>query len=113
MNPGELAVSEGIIVAILTLIGVLFTGTMGYLGVRYSRQAAKSAKNVDDAVNHRHPSEPRLLDIIKEIRNSQALFQDRIDVIDLKLDMVHAELKEADRSADKRIHALENPEQGV
>lgn len=83
-------------IALLTLFGVVFSSVMAYLGVRYSRRAAKSAQSVDDAVNHRHPSEPRLLDIVKAIRDHQLRQDDRLDTFDMKLDLVHTELKAAD-----------------
>lgn len=88
--------SDAVLVALITLIGVLVTAVLAYMGARSSRSAAKHAEAVNDAVNHRHPAEPRLLDVVKSIRDHQLRQADRLDLFDLKLDMIQAELREAD-----------------
>jgi hypothetical protein len=49
-----------IAVALITLAGVIFSAVVGVLTKRF-------ASNINDAVNHRHASEPRLLDHIRRI----------------------------------------------
>lgn len=61
-----------VIIAFTTLTGVMFTAWLAY-------QGKKNAKDVNDAVNHRHPDQPRLIDYV--VRNDQ-----RIDVL---VDMVN------------------------
>lgn len=82
--------SEEIAVATITLAGVVVTAVLSYLAARSSRKAVNHVSAIDDAVNHRHPGEPRLLDIIKGIRANQEMFRDRIDIVDLKIDTMGA-----------------------
>lgn len=96
--------SDAVIVALVTLAGVTVTAVFGYLGARYSRKAARSAESVNDAVNHRLDGEPRLLDIVKEIRSHQLHHGDQIEIINLKIDL----MTQDQNSADKRIHRLED-----
>lgn len=52
-------------VAAITLLGVIFTAIMGY----YAR---KNTASINDAVNHRHESQPRLLDLVRTIAQEVA-----------------------------------------
>lgn len=96
--------SEAVIVALITLVGVVVTAGFGFLAAKNSRSAAKHASAINDAVNHRHAGEPRLLDVVKEIRQHQKLFDDRIDILSMKLDMTI----QHQAHSDARIQAVED-----
>jgi hypothetical protein len=109
-------VSDAVLVAIITLVGVLVTAFLAYLSARNSRKAADHAAEINDAVNHRHADEPRLFDVVKEIRKHQQLIEQRMDVTDLawetRIDGLTAEMRLGDRRNHDAIDRLGGHHEG-
>lgn len=73
--------SDAVIVAIVTLVGVVVTATLAFL-------ANRKAGEINDAVNHRHENEPRIFDVVKQIRAHQVAQEQRMEIFDMKLDLI-------------------------
>lgn len=87
--------SEDVSVALITLVGVVFTAVLGLVAATRSKRAAKNARETNRAVNMVGEGEPRLYDMVKET-NSQ-VHQIRVDVTSLRDDLtdhVHWELNQ-------------------
>lgn len=114
---GRIGVSEAVIVALITLAGVLAAAYLSYLSAKHSRAAATQVADINDAVNHRHPDEPRLFDVVKEIRKHQQFIEQRMDVTDLawetRIASLTAEMRLGDQvnsdAIDRLGHREETP----
>lgn len=51
------------IVAIATMLGVIISSIFSYLSKVHAKTARKNAEEANDAVNHRHTTEPKLYDL--------------------------------------------------
>ncbi len=67
----------------MILIAVAFIGAIpATIGACAAWKGMRHARNTDDAVNHRGPDEPRLVDIVKDIREEQLEQSQRLTVLE-------------------------------
>ena len=82
-----------IILGAFTLIGTLFASYMAYLSSRNAKSARKEAAEANGAVNHRHPDQPRLFDVVHTLRS-------QVDSLDRRFD------RYMDAAADKHVEVM-------
>ena len=79
---------DTVIVAVVTLVGVLVTASLAFMSNMNARRGLAQATQINDAVNHRQRNEPRLFEVVKQIRAHQVVQEERMDVYDMRLDLV-------------------------
>jgi hypothetical protein len=63
--------SSGIWVALIVTVPSTIAAVAALVSAKRAGKGAHHAEQANDAVNHRAPGEPRLLDIVKNIRDEQ------------------------------------------
>lgn len=58
-----------IVLALITVSGVIVTGWFSYLAQKHARTSAKNSAEANDAVNHRQPGQDRLFDMVASTRD--------------------------------------------
>lgn len=98
-----------VVIGSFTLLGTVFASYMAYLSSKSSKRAHKQAAEANDAVNHRHPNQPRLFDVVHEMRS-------QIDSMDRRFDRYmdsaaakHIEVMDYIRDVDRKIDHHLNP----
>lgn len=59
-----------IILALITVSGVIITAWFSYLAQKHAKTSAKHSAEANDAVNHRQPGQDRLFDMVASTRDS-------------------------------------------
>lgn len=106
-------------VAWITLLGLVVTTGLSFAGVVLSNraknnaaEAKRHASEANDAVNHRHPQQPRLFDMVLESYERTGRIEARLDAnvarLDERNDRVEAEIGEVKTALRQHIDWVES-----
>lgn len=88
----------------ITALGAIIVGWISYGAKKHAKNAHKQAAEANDAVNHRHPNNPKLYDAV--LQNSHDIGEIKADVKDVQYRIARVEanfpIEDKDKDADCR-----------
>lgn len=80
--------------AVVTAVPATVAAIAATIGAVNAGKAKRHSRNTDDAVNHRHKDEPRLLDIVKQTSATVGRLEDTLNQHGERLDTIEAYITE-------------------